>query len=582
MSEAGDVPAARWLTRTRVVGIAGLVIVVVLAIIGPRLMGDAAGRLTTHPLAAPGRHGHLLGTDSLGRDVLARTVAAARLTLVMAAIATGVGALAGIALGASTALLTERLQGVASRAIDLMVSFPPIVLALTVTAILGPKASTAVAAVGVALVPSFARLSSTLSIDVVSKGYVVTARLLGVRGWRIFGRHVLPNVAEPMLILISVAFSAAVASLSALSFLGVGVQPPRYDWGDLLQTGLENLYANYGAVVGPAVAIVFTGILAGFVGEGLAVAAAREVPLKPSAATAVDPALVRSVSDRRPPASQPQDATSDDRAVTLEVADLRVWVDHANGARQTVVDDVSFRVREGEIVGLVGESGSGKTLTAMAIAQLLPGGVGATAEALQIGGRDITGIAADHRYLATRLGLVFQDPLAYFNPCLRIGRQLTEVSRVHMGMGRRESTELAEHWLETLRVTQARKRLGQFPHELSGGMRQRAMIAMALMKQPELLIADEPTTALDVSVQAEILRLLKDINERLGTSMLFVSHNISVVGQLCHRVLVMRRGRIVESVTVEQLRRGELGHPYSRHLLEVSPMLSVAGRMANG
>ena len=215
----------------------------------------------------------------------------------------------------------------------------------------------------------------------------------------------------------------------------------------------------------------------------------------------------------------------------------------------------------------------------MAIARLLPPGLVWSAARLEVTGNDVT----DPRVrppekLATNMGIVFQDPSSCFNPARHVGSQITEVARVHIGMGRRAAHAAAIERLREVQVSAPELRMRQYPHELSGGMRQRAMIAMALTTSPALLIADEPTTALDVTVQAQVLRLLARLNAEHDMAILLVSHDIKVVSALCHRVCVMYAGRILEEVTAENLQRGLVCHPYTRALLAAAPKLDEDGR----
>ncbi|KAB2379333.1 dipeptide/oligopeptide/nickel ABC transporter permease/ATP-binding protein [Actinomadura montaniterrae] len=541
-------------SRGLAAGLAGLGLIAVLAVAAPLVWGGDAAHLSG--AAREGVSGeHWLGTDALGRDVLARTLVATRLTLVMTVIATAIAGTIGVLLGTAVWVAGPRVREIGLRLIDVMVSYPAIILALAVAAILGAGTVAAVVAIGVAWSPAFARLTANLAASVAGRDFVSAARLLGVPPHRILVRHLLPNIAEPLLVLLSVAFAGTLTALSGLSFIGLGVQAPSYDWGALLNTGLDALYTNPAEALGPAVAITLTGVLAGFVGDGLAAGAdphrvgipgrVKKVPL-PAAPPEDDGALL----------------TVDGLCVSAGDVDL--------------VDGVSFTVRPGEIVGVVGESGSGKSLTAMAVARLLPDTVTADARALRLDDLDLLAGAAPDR-LATEIGVVYQDPAASFNPALRIGGQLTEVLRRHRGLGRRAARERAAEALDAVRITRPEARLRQHPHELSGGMRQRAMIASALLTGPRLLIADEPTTALDVTVQAEILELLREANRRDGTAMLFISHDIGVIASLCHRVLVMYAGRIVEELPVADLAAGRARHPYTRALLDATPRLDTDG-----
>ena len=241
------------------------------------------------------------------------------------------------------------------------------------------------------------------------------------------------------------------------------------------------------------------------------------------------------------------------------------------------VRDVSLTVRRGELVGIVGESGSGKSVTALAVAQLVsyPGEV--TVAQLRFDGRDLATLRPGERrrLLGTTLPMVFQNPGTTLNPALRVGRQLAEVSEVHDGMGRAEATRRAADKLGAVAIAAPERRLRSYPHELSGGMKQRAVIAMGLMGRPKLFVADEPTTALDVTVQRQILDLLQQVNRDEGAAVVFISHDISAVAELCGRIVVMYGGRVVEEVGVDRVGDGCAAHPYTRALLAAVPDLSV-------
>ncbi|MEB8340786.1 dipeptide/oligopeptide/nickel ABC transporter permease/ATP-binding protein [Streptomyces endophyticus] len=548
----------RW-NPALVAALTGLALIAVLGILAPLLWNTQATELTG--TAREGMSGsHLLGTDALGRDVLARTLVATRLTLVMTLAATALAALVGIVLGTAIWVSGPRVRELGLRLIDVLVSYPALILALVIAAVVGAGPTASVVAIGLGGCPSFARLTANMAASVAQRDFVTTARLMGVPPHRVLSRHLLPNISGPLLVLLSVAFANVLVALSGLSFLGLGVQSPQYDWGALLNSGLEALYTNPAEAIGPAVAITVTGILAGFVGDGLAAALdPRDTPTKPKP--------VREGTHRRPTgATAPTDALVAVDGLTVELPD---------GTR--LVDHVSFHIRPGEIIGLVGESGSGKSLTAMAVAHLLPQGLTAHAAELRVGELDLTRPhTLDAARLATDIGIVYQDPSASLNPALRLGGQLTETLRVHQGVGRTEARERALKALDQVHIKDPERVVRQYPHELSGGMRQRAMIAAAVLPGPRLLVADEPTTALDVTVQAEVLRLLAEVNEANGTGMLFISHDIGVVGTLCHRVLVMYAGRIVEELDAADLRAGRAHHPYTQALLAASPRLEDA------
>ncbi|WP_338118016.1 dipeptide/oligopeptide/nickel ABC transporter permease/ATP-binding protein [Streptomyces coryli] len=544
----------RW-TPSLVIGTVLMAALLVLAVIGPMVWGDAADRLNPQATHQSASAEHLSGTDALGRDVLARTLAATRLTLLMAFGATAIAAVGGILFGAAVWVSGPRVRELGLRLIDVLVSYPAVIFALTVTAVLSPSATTCVVAIGLASCPAFARLTTNLAAGIANRDFVSTARLLGVAPGRMLRRHILPNIAEPLLVLVSVAFTVSLKALSGLSVLGMGTQPPKYDWGSLLGKSLPDIYVNAAPVVAPSIAIIVAGLAGGLIGDGLAAA------VHPDARGRGGKARIKAVLAATEPAGR---TAPDDALVAVDGLSVSL----PDGTR--LVEDVSLHLRAGEVVGVVGESGSGKSLTAMAVAKLLPEGLRPDAARLRLGDLDLRG-EVDPKRLATEIGIVYQDPSASFNPTLKLGSQLTETLRVHGDTGRAEASAQAVEQLRLAHVTLPEQRMKQHPHELSGGMRQRAMIASALLTKPRLLIADEPTTALDVTVQAEVLKLLREANERDGTAVLLISHDIGVVTQICDRVLVMYSGRLVEELPVERLRAGEARHPYTRALLAATP-----------
>ncbi|WP_262703175.1 MULTISPECIES: dipeptide/oligopeptide/nickel ABC transporter permease/ATP-binding protein [Streptomyces] len=533
-----------------VLGLALLGIVVLIAVLAPVFFtgeADALGSRFAQPSS-----GHPLGTDAAGHDVLLRAMVATRLTLLMTVGATAIAVALGILLGTSVWLMGPRSREVCLRVIDAMVAFPGLLLALVVAAVLGAGGSSVVIAIGLAGIPYFARLTANLAAKVSQQEYVRTARLLGVSHPRIAIRHMLPNMAEPLLVLSASTFASTLTALSALSFVGIGVQSPSYDWGRLLSEALPSLLAGRPfQMVGPAALVIVTGLAAILIGDGLAAAA--------------NPRTARRTAGGRGARDTERDTPVPRDGYLVDVQDL--WV---HSGDKPLVKGVSFGIRPGEIVGVVGESGSGKTLTAMSLARLLPDGLTLSSSRMAIGELDLRG-PVPPGLMAGTISLVYQDPGSTFNPALALGTQLTEVLRTHKRIGARAARSRMMEALQTVRLTHPERRMKQYPHELSGGMRQRAMIATALATEPRLIIADEPTTALDVTVQAEILRELERVNDRLGTSIMFISHDIGVVRALCHRVIVMYHGEVVEEIDAADLTVESARHPYTRALLAATP-----------
>lgn len=561
--------AGRRYPLSLVVGLSGVGLVALIAVIAPMAWGAAADAGSADLRAGPSAE-HWFGTDAQGRDVLLRTLVATRLTLMMGVTATLMALLLGGLFGALLVVSGARLRWFGARTIDLWLALPPIIVALAVTAIFRPNAVTVVIAIGIAFSPQFARLTNNLATSVGTKDFVVTAHLLGVPAPIVLFRHVVPNIASPVLVLTSVCLSTSIVAMSGLSFLGLGVQPPVIDWGQLLSSGLRDIYQNPFGAIAPSVAIVLTGLSAALVGDGfVALSEPRRTPAKarinaervatPSVQTVATPAAESAVKDS-----------------PLDVVDLRVRVGHG-AESNTIVRGVSFTVGAGEIVGLVGESGSGKSITAMSAAQLLPPELTWEAESLKVAYHSMDASSTPPTSLALDLGIVFQDPSSCFNPARRLGAQLTESIRVHAKVPKKEAERLAVQKLREARVSEPEARMKQYPHELSGGMRQRAMIAMALITTPKLLIADEPTTALDVTVQADVLRLIKQINGDHAMAVLLISHDIDVIASMCDRIYVMYRGEIIEHLVSTQLRDGDVTHPYTRTLIQASSSMAFEG-----
>jgi peptide/nickel transport system ATP-binding protein len=255
----------------------------------------------------------------------------------------------------------------------------------------------------------------------------------------------------------------------------------------------------------------------------------------------------------------------------LEVSDLRTQFFSQDGITRAV-DGVSFVIAPGETLGLVGESGCGKSVTALSLLRLLPRNGRVAGGAISFEGNDLLALseAEMRRIRGNRIAMIFQEPMTSLNPVHTIGEQIAEAVRIHQGLGRAAALARATEMLRLVRIPDAERRVGDYPHQFSGGMRQRAMIAMALACSPTLLIADEPTTALDVTIQAQILRLMLELKERIGAAILLITHDLGVVAETCQRVIVMYAGRTVEEAPVLEL-FDHPAHPYTRGLLTSIP-----------
>jgi oligopeptide/dipeptide ABC transporter ATP-binding protein len=557
----------RWLSVLRTpLGLAATaltVAVLVLAVVAPILWTDEANAVDTSNILAGPSGDHWAGTDNLGRDIFYRTLVATRLSVELALAATVIAVVVGLVLGTASFLLGRRSGRLVNAGINLAVAFPGILLALFFAVIFGVGATGAVFAIGLAGAPAFGRLTQTLVASVSSRDYVDAARVAGVGRVRILFRHVLPNISEPLAVNATIGAGGALLSFAGLSFLGLGVQQPAYDWGRLLMDGIQSIYVNPAAALAPGTAVLVAGLAFNLFGEsvakGLGVGVVGGIPELPASPEALE-------SEEVP--AELHHAHDD---VVLDVRDLVVSFPGPGGPIRPV-RGVTFSVRRGEAVGVVGESGSGKSLTALAISRLVDDAGRVDAARLELLGNDLRAAdtTAQRRMLGTSLAMVFQDPMTSFNPTRRMGGQLAEVARHHQAMDRRSALARAVDRLGAVRIADPERRAHQYPHEFSGGMRQRAMIGMGLMGSPALIVADEPTTALDVTVQQQVLDLLAAIRAAEDVALVLISHDVTVVGEVCDRVLVMYAGKIVEDLPAADLAT-DARHPYTRALVAAVP-----------
>jgi oligopeptide/dipeptide ABC transporter ATP-binding protein len=548
-----------------------LILFIVLAIIGPTVWGEAASTIdVAKAWQAPGQGAAIFGTDELGRDIFARAMVATQLSLVSAFLASLIAIVVGLPIGLLASAFGSRSTKVFQSVIGVVIAFPALLTAMFVGTIIGIGIPGAVIGIGIAMAPMFARLAQTLTASVAGLDYVAAARTMGVPPFKVLGRHILPNVAEPLIITATTSVGFSLLGISALSFLGLGARPPEYDWGGLLSTGLKNIYVTPMAAILPGALIALAGITFSLLGEALAGSfgdnqhTSRIGRLGRKMAAAAKRAK-----------SVPAEGTVLPAASVLDVRELTVTYPAESGP-VSPVRGVSFQLAAGERAGIVGESGSGKSLTVMAVAQLInyPGVIAADRRAFL--GQELGTMpdAALRKFLGTHLAMVFQNPMSSLNPAIRIGAQVAETSRVHRKLSAAAGRELAIDKLTEVGIPDAGSRLRQYPHEFSGGMRQRAMIAMGLTEAPDLIIADEPTTALDVTVQRQILDLLEQINQEEGTAILLISHDIAVITSACDRVIVMYAGLVVEDLLTADLLTSA-AHPYTRALINAVPDMTT-------
>ena len=559
------------LARNRL-ALAGLIVmglVVLLALVTPLLpLPDPDVTDTGNRFLPPFSEGALLGTDHLGRDQLSRLLWGTRLSLAVGFAAATIAAVLGAAVGIIAGYYGGRVDNLIMRGVDMLMAFPYILLALAIVAALGPGLLNALIAVAAVNIPFFARNIRGITVGIANKEFVDAARLAGMNDARIILSEVLPNVIPVIVIAMSTTVGWMILETAGLSFLGLGSQPPQADLGSMLGEARAALITSPHTSVVPGAMILIIVMAINLLGDGVRDALDPRLRsgalTRPMAAT-----LVR----REDPAPEPQ---GDD---VLSLRDLQTQF-HVKHRVYRAVGGVSLGVKPGECLGIIGESGSGKSVTALSVMGLVasPPGV-ITGGAVHYKGEDLVGAPYGRlRDLRGReVAYIFQDPLATLHPLYKVGDQLVEAIRVHHAISDSEARARALGLLRDVRIPNAESRLDSFPHELSGGMRQRVGIAMALANDPEVIIADEPTTALDVTVQAQILSLLDTLRREKGLAIVFITHDFGVVAQLCDRVAVMYAGRIVEEGPTHALLEAP-AHPYTRRLIACVPELGEGKR----
>ncbi|WP_051300631.1 dipeptide/oligopeptide/nickel ABC transporter permease/ATP-binding protein [Actinomadura rifamycini] len=508
--------------------------------------------------AAPG---HPLGFDSAGRDLLSRLLHGGRFTLGGAVIALAVALALGVPAGLLAGYRGGRFDAAASWTVDLVMALPAMVVLLASRAILGSTVWVLMVVLGVLVAPSFFRLVRGIVAGVRGELYVDAAKVSGLTDPRIVARHVLIVVRAPIIIQVALVAGLAIGLQAGLEFLGIGIgSGDTPTWGAMLNEAFQNMEQAPTMIVWPGLALGLTSaslvLLASALRDALEDRGDRPATARPRRrAPAATPAA---------PAPAPAGADGDaERAGLLSVRGLAV----SYGTKE-VVHGIDLDVRAGEIVGLVGESGSGKSQTTFSILGILPEGGRVSGGSVTVAGRETVGLP-EREHRALRGGVVAyvpQEPMSNLDPSFTVGAQLVEPMRYKLGVSKAEAKRRALDLLRQVEIPDPERTFGSYPHEISGGMAQRVLIAGAMSCDPDLLIADEPTTALDVMVQAEILGLLRRLQAERGLGVLLVTHNLGVVADLCDRVAVMHDGRIVESGPVERV-LGEPAEPYTRRLL---------------
>ncbi len=531
----------------------------------------------TNVLSGPSSQ-HLLGTDTLGRDVLSRLLFGGRRSMLSIVEAVAAVLLLGVPLGMVAGYAGGWTDRVITRIAEVFVAVPAIILVLVTLALVPQNEDAAMLVLGVLGAPGVLRVVRGATLQVRDDLYIAAARVSGVSHARIIVRHVLPRVKGPIIVQGALFASAALLFETGLGFLGLATNPLQPTWGGMVAEGFtvitRDSWLLYPSGATIALCILAFGVLGDAIRDAAAAADGTERAVRARRARTRRPAGARpGVSDV--PSAAPIPMTAPDSV--LDIAGLTVTVAAPDGD-QTLVDHVRLSVAAGETVGLLGESGCGKSITALAILRLLPPAVKVSGGRVAFAGQDITALPerAFARLRGSGIGYVSQEPMSSLDPAYTVGAQLGEVVRRHDRCSRRDARARVRELLALVKIPDPGAVARKYPHELSGGMAQRVALAIALAGRPRLLVADEPTTALDVTVQSHILALLRDLQRDTGMAILLVTHDWGVVADICHRVVVMYAGQPVESADAQAM-FDEPRHPYTEGLLRSSPAAAAHG-----
>jgi peptide/nickel transport system permease protein len=525
--------------------------------------------------APPFTPGHLLGGDGAGRDMLARLAWGTHQSAIACAMILAVSVVVGMSSGLIAGFYRGKFEAVANFVCELFMSLPGVVLLIALYSLTGPNTAAAMGAYGLLIAPSYFRIVRGIVLGVRNELYVDAAKVVGLSDFRIVGRHVLWAVRGPVVIQSAFVLASGIGIEAGVAFLGLS-DPARASWGVTLQNAFDNIYANPVAVVWPALlvsATIMAFILLGNALSDVLAASSRSVRLSPRRrrevqdaarpAPSAEPAPRAAGSSGNPPAPV-------DSPLALSIRGLRVGYPTDAETVREVVHGADLDIHKGEVHGLVGESGSGKTQMALAALGILP------REAVLLGGSvffDGADLLQDPKLMARargqRIGYIPQEPMTNLDPSFTVGAQLVYGLRAARPMPKREARERVADLLRQVGIGDPKRVMGLYPHEVSGGMAQRILICGAIAPGPDILVADEPTTALDVTVQAEVLDLLRGLVRDRGLATLLVTHNLGVVADMCDTVSVMKEGLIVEKGTVDQIFNQPV-HEYTLELLTSS------------
>jgi peptide/nickel transport system permease protein len=581
MSAARVTRRNRWSRQPAALISAAFLIIVIGACMAAPLVAPYSATATdfAHASAGPSAS-HLLGTDNLGRDVLSRLLYGGQNTLSAVAVGIVVAAIVGCSLGVIAGFRGGWWDRAIGWLLDGLLSLPSMILLLAVLAVFPHNMTAAMITFGIMISAGLARVIRAAALAVRSEQYIDAARVAGLTEGTIIMRHVVSKVLGPVTVQLTLLAAVFLLTETGLGFLGLGPQPPTPTWGSLVNEASSAIQVNPWLLVPTGGTVAVTVLAFGLLGDGI-----RDIVSTRWSASASAPRSARRAAPsgrvHAPGSAAAQAGSSVDAATAsdalLSVRGLTVEFSTPDGQHE-ILRDVSFDIPAAGTVALVGESGSGKSVTVKALLGLLPGNARITAGEVVFDGTPIAG--ADVRFPAgiagKRVAMISQAPMVSLDPTLQIGRLLVDSVRRHTGRRGSAARARAIELLGLVGIPDPAGMMRRYPHELSGGMAQRVGIARALSGEPELLLADEPTTALDVTVQADILDLLRRLQEEFGLAVLFVTHDWGVVADIARMCVVMYAGEVVETAPAGELFAQQL-HPYSNGLMRSNPHFAEPG-----
>ncbi|MGD9536349.1 MAG: dipeptide/oligopeptide/nickel ABC transporter permease/ATP-binding protein [Alphaproteobacteria bacterium] len=554
--------------------------IIVITVIGPWIAPFPTETANPNVRLVPPGGAYWLGTDENGIDILSRILAAPRTDVVIALAATVLSLVIGAPLGILVGLLETsgfvRSSVVAEafmRLLEVIQSFPVFVFAMVLVAVFGGSITNIIAAVAFVNMPVFLRLARAEVLSLRQRPFAEAAISVGNTDLGLGFKHLLPNAMPTLVVQISVTVGFAILLTAGLSFVGAGVRPPTPELGNMIASGSRYLIiGQWWPAVFPGIALGLIVFSFGVVGEILNQALEPRALRDRSAEAAARKVMAAEGAEAQRAAREAEAAAAAVGARAegdiLNVERLSVETRGASSGIP-ILSEVSFSLKAGETMAIVGESGSGKSVLVRSLLQVLPPGLEVAGGNVLYRNRELIGLLKRdmHRLRSREIAAILPNAKSQLNPLVTVGDMMASALRAHQPMGRRAARQRAVELLTMVGITDPERRLSAFPHELSGGMAQRVCVALALMHQPSLLIADEPTAGLDVTIQRQVLDLIRRLARESGAAQLVITGDLGIAAHYCDKIAVMQAGRVVEANATEALFAAPR-HPYTRHLIQ--------------